>query len=54
MSPIKLGVVVGLTADPMEALKKPHDLGFPTCQVTCWREELMTEQMADRLAQAAF
>lgn len=53
MSPIKLGVVVGLTADPMEALKKPHDLGFPTCQVTCWREDLMTEQMADRLAQAA-
>lgn len=53
MSEIKLGIVVGLRADPRETIRKVAELGFPTCQVTVWNEALLTDALADRLAAAA-
>jgi len=31
---MRLGVVTGLSKDPDAAIKRVHDLGFPTCQVS--------------------
>ena len=53
MATIKLGVLVGLTEEPEQAIKKAHDLGFPTCQVRCWEERLFNAEIADRLKKAA-
>jgi len=53
MATIKLGVIVGLTDEPEQAIKKPHDLGFPTCQVSCWEERLLNAEIAGRLKKAA-
>jgi sugar phosphate isomerase/epimerase len=30
---MRLGVVTGMSTDPERAIKKVHDLGFPTCQL---------------------
>src|SRR5215467_14274264 len=30
---MRLGVVIGMSADPERAIKQVHDLGFPTCQL---------------------
>jgi L-ribulose-5-phosphate 3-epimerase len=32
--PMRLGVVTGLTKNPDTVLKRVHDLGFPTCQLS--------------------
>lgn len=32
--PMRLGVVTGLTKNPDAVLKRVHDLGFPTCQLS--------------------
>jgi sugar phosphate isomerase/epimerase len=53
MSKIKLGVIVSLEEGPNEALTKVRDLGFPTCQVSCWTESWLTDAMADELKAAA-
>lgn len=33
-SGMRLGVIIGVPRDPDAAIKRVHDLGFPTCQVT--------------------
>ena len=53
MTTLKLGVIASLPEGPDEALKKVHDLGLPTCQVTCWQRELLTPAVADQLRQAS-
>jgi sugar phosphate isomerase/epimerase len=53
MAAIQLGVIVGLTSEPEKAIQKAHDLGFPTCQVSCWQEELFVKPIFDRLQKAA-
>jgi L-ribulose-5-phosphate 3-epimerase len=53
MAEIKVGVLVPLEEGPEEALQKAAGLGFPTCQVVCWKPELLTEAVAHRLASAA-
>ena len=50
---LKLGVMASLPKGPEEELKKAHDLGLPTCQVSCWQRELFNEEMADRLIAAS-
>lgn len=50
---MKLGVIVALEEGPEEGVRKAHDFGFPTCQVTCWHEDLLTFKMAQRLQAAA-
>ena len=53
MATLKLGVMASLPAGPEEELKKAHELGLPTCQVTCWQRELLNAEMAGRLAAAS-
>ena len=50
---MKLGVLVTLEEGTEAALEKVHALGFATCQVTCWRESLLTADVARRLSAAA-
>ena len=50
---MKLGIIVPLDEQPDGTLRKVRDLGLPTCQVTCWRQELLTESVAARLRAAA-
>ena len=30
---MRLGIILGLSADPEADIKRVHDLGFPTCQL---------------------
>lgn len=53
MQTIQLGVLAGLEEGPEHAIDKVHRLGFPTCQVSCWREEHLDDAIAQRLHQAA-
>ena len=53
MAEMKLGVLVQLREGPEEALAKARDLGFPTCQVSCWDESLLSEDVARKLSSAA-
>ena len=53
MSQMKLGVLVSLEEGPEKALKKVHDLDFPSCQIVCWDEGLMNEAVAAALRSAA-
>jgi sugar phosphate isomerase/epimerase len=46
---LKLGVIASLPAGPEGELGKTHDLGLPTCQVTCWDPDLFTDEIAARL-----
>jgi sugar phosphate isomerase/epimerase len=50
---MKLGVIAPLPHGPETELKKAHDLGLPTCQITCWQPELFTEEMASELIDAS-
>ncbi|MBQ9802652.1 MAG: sugar phosphate isomerase/epimerase [Clostridia bacterium] len=51
---MKLGLLVSLTATPdiAEKLKSVHDLGFTSCQITCWDMSLYTDEMAARIRDA--
>lgn len=50
---MKLGVIVPLEEQPHEIFRHVHGLGFPTCQVSCWRRELLTDEMAAKLRDAS-
>ena len=50
---LKLGVMASLPKGPEEELKKAHDLGVPTCQISCWQRELLNREMAERLIAAS-
>jgi L-ribulose-5-phosphate 3-epimerase len=50
---MRLGVLVSLEEGPQEAFRRVRELGFPTCQVSCWRQELLTAEMAQRLRKAS-
>ena len=49
----KLGLIVSLRRDPREEMEKVKNLGFPTCQVSCWNPSLYTKEVAEKLKQAA-
>ena len=53
MKTIQLGVLAGLDEGPEHAIEKVHSLGFPTCQVSCWRGTQLDDDTAQRLRQAA-
>jgi L-ribulose-5-phosphate 3-epimerase len=52
---MKLGVIASLEkeAEPEALLQKVHELGFPTCQITCWEPSLLNREIAGRLRAAA-
>ena len=53
MAKLKLGMVVRLVSSPDIELDKAQDLGFPTCQVSCWDMKLYSKTVARRLKLAA-
>ncbi|UCC69874.1 MAG: sugar phosphate isomerase/epimerase [Armatimonadota bacterium] len=50
---MKLGTVVPLEGGPDEELRKVAELGLPCCQVVCWQPDMLTEENAEGLRQAA-
>lgn len=48
----KLGIIVGLEEGADAALRKVRDLGLPTCQLSVWHPELLTEASADDVRRA--
>jgi len=53
MVKLRLGVIVRLESGPEGAISKVRDFGLPTCQVSCWSQELLSTEMADKLKRAA-
>jgi len=51
MSKPKLGLIVSLKSEPREEIEKVKNLGFPTCQVSCWNPNLYTRETAKKLKQ---
>ena len=50
---IRLGIIVGLTEHPEEALGKVRDLNLPTCQLSCWKPDILTGAMAEKVKAAS-
>jgi L-ribulose-5-phosphate 3-epimerase len=53
MAKMKLGVMAPLEKGPEATIREVKDFGLPTCQVSCWQRDLLTMELADRLAAAA-
>lgn len=53
MAGIRLGLIVSLSANPNEELKKVHMYNFPTCQVSCWDINLYNNEIARSLKNSA-
>lgn len=53
MTRLKLGVIVSLEKGPEEELKKVRELDLPTCQISCWKQELLNSQNAEKLKAAS-
>ena len=51
---MKLGVLINLNAQSniCEKIKKTHDMGFASCQITCWDMACYTDENADRIKAA--
>jgi sugar phosphate isomerase/epimerase len=50
---MQLGVLIQLDKTPVDAkLKTVHDLGFTYCQIACWDENLMTDEIAEQVISA--
>ena len=45
----KLGLIVPLQSDPRIEIEKVKNLGFQTCQVSCWDMSLYTKEIAEKL-----
>lgn len=43
---MELGVIINLTEHPEDEFRKVDELGFRTCQLNCWNQSLLTEEMA--------
>lgn len=41
---LKLGVITGLAKGADEEFRKVHDLGLPTCQLSCWDPAVYTDE----------
>lgn len=50
---MKLGVIIPLTERVEDEFEKVHRLGFPTCQLNGWNQNLFTNEMAGRVVAAS-
>jgi len=50
---LKLGMIIPLREDVESEFRKVQNLGFPTCQVSCWNVDLYNDEMAKRLKSAS-
>ncbi|MCD6537947.1 sugar phosphate isomerase/epimerase [Candidatus Bathyarchaeota archaeon] len=48
----KLGLIVSLQREPAGEIEKVKNLGFETCQVSCWDMSLYTRDIAKKLREA--
>jgi len=48
----KLGLIVPLKREPKEEIEKVKNLGFQTCQVSCWNMSLYEKEVAEKLKRA--
>ncbi len=48
----KLGLIVPLRRDPLEEIEKVKNLGFQTCQISCWDMSLYERDVAEKLKRA--
>ena len=46
---MKLGVLVGFTDKVEEEIKKVHDLGFESCQLSAWNDSLWMQWISNLL-----
>ena len=49
---MNLGVLIALDANVAEEIKKVHELGFSSCQLSSWDASLRTQEMADKINEA--
>lgn len=49
---MELGVLVLFREDVENEIKKVHDYGFSSCQLSAWKEELFTDEYAEKLNSA--
>ncbi len=50
---MKIGVLLILDSENVEEkIKKASELGFESCQFTCWNHSIMTDEVAVRMAEA--
>ena len=53
MTKLKLGTIVSMERGVEEAIVKVRQFGLPTCQVSCWSPEMLTEDNARQLKKTA-
>ncbi|MGQ9514796.1 MAG: sugar phosphate isomerase/epimerase family protein [Thermoproteota archaeon] len=53
MTRLKLGVIVSLERGPEEEIRKVRSLDLPTCQISCWNQELLNSDNAEKLKAAS-
>lgn len=47
---MRLGVLVNLDSEEIEEkFSQLHEMGFKLCQLCCWRQRLMTEEIAEKI-----
>lgn len=49
---MELGVLVLFKEDVENEIKKVHDYGFSSCQLSAWKEELFKDEFADKINNA--
>lgn len=49
---MKIGLLVGFKKNVVEEIKKVHDLGFDSCQLTAWDHSLFTDEYAQAILKA--
>lgn len=50
---IRLGVITDLNENLDEKLAKIAEMGLPTCQISTWKPELWTDEMADIIVESS-
>src|SRR5688500_17698227 len=50
---LKLGLIVGLSDAVEESFDKVASLGLPTCQLGCWRPEVLNDALAANVREAS-
>jgi sugar phosphate isomerase/epimerase len=53
MGKLQIGVLVPLKEEPKEELDKVAELGLNACQICCWKPELYTAEVGERLKTAS-
>ena len=51
MSKLEIGVLVSLSADPVEQIEKVVGVGLRSCQVASWQSDIWTDETGERLVE---